>query len=572
MQNGRVSTIRFNEWICVCAQYEKAVARIGRQVYQAYTRGLVSDYACMEMCKEISQAFADSKQIRADLEEELERDALRGLSVEEAKKAEEVLQLTEGQKFMRRVKLKMTKLMGRQAVNRSLQSYRDRVRDLSRDLGLRALALHDKEPILKMESHLRLCQLAVKLDEDSNKKWEEIVSGKSEKGGLDISFHHMLISFIGSFANFSRNTALGKMLLKLVKYNPEEEERKLTKQFEGTTTAAALEAQMAEVEEPDLDIGREMASMEQEYEETPADWGLPPRPAMESWVPDIASSWSPDISEPEPTPVAPPSPPVDLPKPQVVRQRPAEPAKSAWAPSAPVGEPDSWVPPAPASSAPRIAQVAKASDDDEEVDDWASEGFDEEAAHDSGARLGSAPGATPRVGAPAVEQPAQPAAYRAESPPSPARPAASTAPSSPIASKAQPAEEIPLPPLPPLPSRPLRSTETPPPHPAPLRPSVPPRPSAPPRPAVPAPPSSVPAADDPLLKLLRSEPVAEPMDDDNLLPAFLRERQDDDSDLSNFIPDLPDSVDSSLKIMPFGTSRKKPDEGGGESFIPQMPE
>ena len=143
MQNGKVSTIRFNEWICVCAQYEKAVARIGRQVYQAYSRGLVSDYACIEMCKDISQAFSDSKQIRADLEEELERDALRGLSVEEARKAEEVLQLTEGQKFVRKVKLKFTKLMGKQAVNRSLQSYRDRVRDLSRDLGLRALALHD---------------------------------------------------------------------------------------------------------------------------------------------------------------------------------------------------------------------------------------------------------------------------------------------------------------------------------------------------------------------------------------------------------------------------------------------
>ncbi len=558
MQNGKVSTIRFNEWICVCAQYEKAVARIGRQVYQAYSRGLVSDYACMEMCKDISQVFADSKQIRADLEEELERDALRGLSVEEAKKAEEVLQLTEGQKFMRRVKLKMTKLMGRQAVNRSLQSYRDRVRDLSRDLGLRALALHDKEPILKMDSHIRLCQLAVKLDEDSNKKWEEIVAGKSEKGGLDISFHHMLVSFVGSFANFSRNTALGKMLLKLVKYNPEEEEKKLTKQFEGTTTAAALEAQMAEVEEPDLDIGREMASMEREYEETPTDWGLPPRPAMESWVPDIASSWSPDISEPELTPVAPPpSPPVETPKPQVVRQRPAEPAKSAWTPSAPVEElHDSWVPPAPAPAAPRIGQTA-ASVDDEEFEDWASEGSEEEVSSSPGARLGGAPGATPHIGTPTVvEQPIPP------------KPPAAAIPPSPPAPRPQPSEEeIPLPPLPPLPSRPLRSTETPTP-----RPSAPPHPSAPPRSAVPGPASGAPTGDDPLLKLLRSEPVAEPLDDDNLLPAFLRERQDDDSDLSSFIPDLPDSVDSSLKAMPSGTHRKRPDEGGGESFIPQMPE
>lgn len=595
MQNGKVSTIRFNEWICVCAQYEKAVARIGRQVYQAYSRGLVSDYACIEMCKDISQAFSDSKQIRADLEEELERDALRGLSVEEARKAEEVLQLTEGQKFVRKVKLKFTKLMGKQAVSRSLQSYRDRVRDLSRDLGLRALALHDKEPILKMESHIRLCQLAIKLDEDSNKKWEEIVAGKSEKGGLDISFHHLLVSFVGSFANFSRNTALGKMLLKMVKYNPEEEEKKLTKQFEGTTTAAALEAQMAEVEEPDLDIGREMATMERDYEETPTDWGLPPRPAMESWVPDVASSWSPDLSAPEPTPPA-PAPVAEAPKPQVLRQRPAEPAKGAWSPSAPAEEEDHWAPPAPApaAAAPRIGK-AKAAEAEEEFDDWASEGMEEEVSADPSPRLGGAPGASgglpgyrgpspvgsekPAQAPPAPSPTATPVAppVAAAPPVAPPPQQAPSPPTSPV--RPQSSEDIPLPPLPPLPTRPLRSsTETPPPG---TRPSAPPagRTSGAPRPAAPGANAGVPVrpttppADDPLLKLLRPEPTPEPLDDDDLLPAFLRERKDDDiGDVSGFIPDLPDSVDSGLKIMPFGANRNKADEGPGETFIPQMPD
>lgn len=557
MQNSRVSTIRFNEWICVCAQYEKAVARIGRQVYQAYSRGLVSDYACMEMCKEISQTFADSKQLRADLEEELERDALRGLSVEEAKKAEEVLQLTEGQKFVRKVKLKMTRLMGRQAVNRSLQTYRDRVHALSRDLGLRALALHTKEPILKMESHMRLCQLAVKLDEDSNKKWEEIVSGKSEKGGMDVSFHHMLISFLGSFANFSRNTALGKMLLKMLKYNPEEEEKKLTKQFEGTTTAAALEAQMAEVEEPDLDIGREMASMQREYEETPSDWGLPPRPAMESWVPDVASTWSPDISEPAPAPKAEPAPPppsttVETSRPQVLRPRASDPGKAAWTPSAPVEEQSSWTAPAATPSLARIGQESPA--EVEEVDDWAAEAFEEDVAQSqTGSRLGGVPGGPARLSPPALHEREKPQSASEQA----------TAPSS---------KEIPLPPLPPMPSRSLRSDS-----PTSVDPLAPVK-----RP-------STTAGDDPLLKLLKSDPAPpkaaqprsappeptrpEPLDGDDLLPAFLRDRpEEESSDLSGFIPDLPDSVDSSLKIIPFGTQRKKDDEGEADSFIPKMPE
>ena len=620
MQQGRVSTIRFNEWICVCAQYEKAVARIGRQVYQAYSRGLVEDYSSTETCKEISQAFADSKAIRAELEEELERDALRGLSVEEAKKAEEVLQLSEGEKVWRQIKLRFTKLMGKQAVNRSLQGYRDRVRDLSRDLGLRALALHDKEPVLKMESHLRLCQLALKLDEDSNKKWDEIVAGKSEKGGLDISFHHQLIAFIANFASFSRNTAFGKMLLKLVKYNPAEEEQKLTKQFEGTKTAAALEAQMAEVDEPDLDIGREMASMQREYEETPSDWGLPPRPDMDSWVPDVASSWSTDISsEPvAPEPVVAPPAPKETSKPQVLRQRPSEPPNSGWASSPaqeeplhsswatsptleepvakgwspsspPPNEPDQWIPPAPTAPPALSTRVEGANSLEEVEEDWASEGFEESPADDpSKPRLAGAP-ALPQAPVidTVIEKPtphplvsntptvtAPPASLKTEvsppvSPPPTTPTLVSNDPPAPPQRAVAPksVEEIPLPPLPPLPSRPLRSTES-------LTSGPPTHSSSAPAPASPVPAPKPMASDDPLLRLLKSEPTApEAMDDDDLLPAFLRERRDDDaSDLSSFIPDLPDSVDSGLKIMPFGANRKQGDEDDGGSFIPQMPD
>lgn len=636
MQQGRVSTIRFNEWICVCAQYEKAVARIGRQVYQAYSRGLVEDFASSETCKEISQAFADSKNIRAELEEELERDALRGLSVEEAKKAEEVLQLSEGEKVWRKIKLAMTKLLGKQAVNRSLQGYRDRVRELSRDLGLRALALHDKEPVLKMESHLRLCQLAIKLDEDSNKKWDEIVAGKSESGGMNISFHHQLIAFIANFASFSRNTAFGKMMLKFVNYNPEEEEKKLTKQFEGTKTAAALEAQMSEIEEPDLDIGREMATMQREYEETPSDWGLPPRPAMESWVSDIASSWSPDFAdEPsKPEPVAPPTAPVETSKPQVLRQRPSEPTNkgwtnsssaalteplhsswssspvsnepsaspdwsssddpsesigSDWAPSATPTEPEQWVPPAPVSARPE--QPTPPADDVEE--DWASEMLDDDVPMDdpSRPRLAGAPALTPPTNTntmvePPVQKPLTastptvttppPTAPAVRAPEPPTAPSQLASPSTPTLVSIEPPkppqrpaapksiEDIPLPPLPPLPSRHLRSTES-------LTSGPPSRPT----PATPPPaPAPAPMAnDDPLLRLLKNEPIApDPIDDDDLLPAFLRDRHDDSPDPSSFIPDLPDSVDLGLKILPFGGNRKKDDDEDNGSFIPQMPD
>lgn len=703
MEQGRVSTIRFNEWICVCAQYEKAVARLGRQVYQGYSRGLVRDHQAVEMCKEISQAFGDSKQIRADMEEELERDALHGLSVEEAKAAEEILELTQGEKIMRNIKLQVTKFLGRGAVNRSLQSYRDRVRDLSRDLGLRALAVYEKdEPVLKLEGHKRLCQLALNLDAESNKKWDEITKSKTESGGLNLSFHTQLISFIASFASFSRGTAIGKMLLKALKYDAREEEKKLTKQFEGSKTAEALEAQMAEVDEPDMDIGREMATMERDYVTTPTEWGLPPRTNDDAWIPDTSDTWSSTVEEAPPKPAAlrpntpvpamPPKPGAvgsgDGPKPQVLRQRRPSDSLSgaeAWAmgnsaPPAP-SEPEAWSAPAgptrigqapaPTASSPAFESMDDdwgsapvstsqaeapvedwAADDDEAeedwgsepaapaVDDWAAEPLEDDTpigpvrlgGHPTlsgGSPLGVTPppSRTPTIGggAPPAHPggPARPAAPPAR-PHGPARPQAPAAsgpgvppprPHSPQPGQAPQAPRTPQPPVaPPRPARPA-------PPPGMVAPAAQARPGGPPpgRPlspediprlpissqeslaSIPMPGRHIPTEsmisaprlpithdsiafsargaagntnDDPLLKLLRNESAqnAQVNDDDDLLPAFLRERKDDDLDeAGSFIPDLPDSLDSGLKILPFGSQPKKGDEPP-EPFIPQMPD
>jgi hypothetical protein len=546
MQQGRASTIRFNEWICVCAQYEKAVARIGRQVYQGYSRGLISDNHALELCKEISQCFADSKKIRADLEEELERDALHGLSAEEARAAEDALEMSSTQRAMRRAKLKLAKLMGRNAVNRNLQSYRNRVVELSRDLGLRALAMHTKDPLLKMEAHLRLCQLAVNLDQESNKKWEEITQAKNAKGGMDLSFHTMLISFVSNFANFSRNTALGKMLLKLLKYDSVEEEKKLTKQFEGSKTADALVAQIAEVDEPDPDIGREMATMEKDYVETPSDWGLPP--VADTWIPDTSENWSPTpvkespksppapASVPKPEPAKPASSP-DGPKPQVLRRRQPEPfaATDVWAPpedkEAPAASPAPVSEPPPAAPV-RIGQNPMAAASVEE--DWSTESPEDDEPVPQAPRLGSPPSLSPASPPASPPRPLPTAGDVAGGPAKP--PAMPPKPSALGATRPQP----PLPLQPPEPTRPLELRSE----------------SAASKPQ---------SEEDPLLRLLRTEEKS----DDDLLPAFLRDRMDHESfDSTAFIPDLPDSVDSGLKIIPFGSQPSK----DNDTFIPKMPD
>lgn len=353
MSEGRFSTIRFNEWICITAQYEKTVARIGRQVYQGYSRGLIVDFTALEMCKQISDTFAEARSMREDLEEELERDALDGLNVEETKIADEHRSLTQAQKTKRTFKLKIAKFMGRAAINRKLAAHRDQVRDHSRDLGLRALACYKDNPLLKVKGHKSLCRLADQLSEDADVKWQEIVKTNKESGG-GLSFHTILINFIGSFANFGKNTPLGRAVLKYFKYDEAAENKKLKEAYQGSATAEVLRAQLEEIEEPHLDVGREMDNMQQEYEETPVEWNLPssgnepesypaytpaPEQATEKWEP-VADTWDPGTAAdddfldavaevPSFEPATEPAPPAPSGGPTLLRRRP-EPEAESW--------------------------------------------------------------------------------------------------------------------------------------------------------------------------------------------------------------------------------------------------
>lgn len=355
MAEGRFSTIRFNEWICITAQYEKTVARIGRQVYQGYSRGLLVDFTALEICKQISDTFAEARSMREELEEELERDALDGLNVEETKIADEHRSLTQAQKTKRTFKLKIAKFMGRAAINRKLAAHRDQVREYSRDLGMRALACYKDNPLLKVKGHKSLCRLADQLNEDADVKWQEIVKTNKENGG-GLSFHTILINFVGSFANFGKNTPLGRAVLKYFKYDEAAENKKLKEAYQGSATAEVLRAQLEEIEEPHLDVGREIDSMQQEYEETPVEWNLPslgnepesypsftppaPEQATEKWEPE-ADTWEPDTAadddfldavaevpafEPAAEPTPPPAPSAG---PTLLRRRP-EPEAESW--------------------------------------------------------------------------------------------------------------------------------------------------------------------------------------------------------------------------------------------------
>lgn len=421
------------------AQCEKAVSRLGKQCYQGYARGLIKDKVALQICMEMSETFKEAKELRAELEEEIERDALDGLSLEEARKADEHRTVTNVGKVKREAKLRLTRFAGRQTVNWHLQNHRDKVKKLSHELGSRALIMHEKEPLLEVKGHQTLCELANRLDEDANEKWEEIVAGGSvggAKGISALSFHTLLVQFIANFANFSKGTQLGDLLLRLFKYDSAEEEQKLADHYKGTEAAAALEAQLQEVEEPDLDIGRELATMEAAYTATPEEWDMPPT-ETEAWVPDNSgepetwgedgaakeeAGWGSESSESEKgtdwsTPPAATetwstdssaetsgtdwsSPPAAAQESTDWSSAPAEEAATDWsAPAAPKNDWASQPAPMASANAPRIGQapVPSASEDDEWPD------------------MGQAPAPAPPVAA-------APAPPPAPTPPPPAAP------------------------------------------------------------------------------------------------------------------------------------------------------
>lgn len=550
MGKGRASAIRFNEWICLSAHFEKAVNRIGRQVYQAHARGLVYDHSANETCKEISQTFADAKKVRQELEEDLERDALHGLSLEESQKAEEVLELSEGAKIKRKVRLKITQLLGRYRVNKQLEGYKNRVEELSKDLGLRAVAIAKDNPLLESKEHAKLCQLAIKLEEESNKAWDEITRSKKESGGSSISFHTILINFMGSFAKYSQDTPLGKMVLKAMKYDSKAEEQKLTKQFEGSKAAAALEVQMAEAEEADYDIGKAIAKLESEYKMIDPEPQKTAKAQASSWESDIDDTWPAQKAEKLPPsapakPIAPVIPAAHQPKPQVLRKRGPEvnkAAASAWASSDPF-------------AAPATPQK------EESTEGWLGEPPKQNA--DPGSEKSPVLGGVkyPPAAAPpssSYKPPERQGTIGNASPP--VRPAIPPPAVSPTPTLFQP---------------PTRLED----GPSKAGPSLP-SPQRSPMRSLDLSPDSLAAAPPPAMGITRpapSPPATDLYSDDNLLPSFLRDRKEESSQdsPSAFIPDLPESESSgsdSLRLLPFGLAKEPSEAQEDEPFIPEMPD
>ena len=128
MSQAQVSTILFNEWICVSAEEEKTLSRIGKGVYSAFLKKKLVDPTAIDYCSQISELFNEARVIREELQDEMERDALKGLSLEETKKLDSDFEPGPVQKIVRSAKLFTSRIVGRVNISQRLGSHRNKIK------------------------------------------------------------------------------------------------------------------------------------------------------------------------------------------------------------------------------------------------------------------------------------------------------------------------------------------------------------------------------------------------------------------------------------------------------------
>lgn len=147
-------TLLFNEWITLVGLHEELLASIGNDLFREFARGKAAyDFATTEICREIATRLAQCQQHQDEVLRELGHG--RGL-------------LTRG-------------LAGWYA-ERSLSSFRANVLELQLQLGRRALAVYDTQPLLEGQAHRDRCLASVRLGRAAERKWQEIVCLRGRRG------------------------------------------------------------------------------------------------------------------------------------------------------------------------------------------------------------------------------------------------------------------------------------------------------------------------------------------------------------------------------------------------------
>ena len=385
MKDSRLSTILFNEWICLTSEFEKSLARLGRQVYQGFAHGKVHDEPSLELCRQISDAFKEAREAREKMEDDFREQQLGAFQAAEAE-AEAQAENIKGDKKKelqasvskagRKAKYGLTKGLFRYFVNRELVSFRQRVQDLSKELAMRALTRYDIEPIMDIQAHHDLCQLTLKLEKDADDKWKEILENHKGKKESKQSFHLTLMQFSASFAEYARKTRLKPLFEKFLKVDFSKQQSTLKEMYEGSRVSEVIEEVETREREAEEKLealenpGDQMAALERAFSAPVA--APPPAPSAPRLGQRPIPGSAPPTQEPVPAqptaagppPTPPPAPPPAAPVPRPPDLRKSPPPRRRFGGERPPGEPrkrSGLVPPPPEPSLPAPSANASSS-------------------------------------------------------------------------------------------------------------------------------------------------------------------------------------------------------------------
>jgi len=235
-QTKRAAALLVNEWICVTGQYEKAMNRLGRELYQCYKAGQLSDEEASEYCRVLDGIFNQAKSLRTELKFDLHnavnnRARAKNAHVQRAKSKI-------GGVFTIGVLQYWDQL--------NIPKYKEAASGTILALSNRALGCADRgDPLIDSSSHERLCKLALALEKECQTSWKRLVElRQGDKGSKSLSLATITVNLFMGIGRFAKKSKYTQKIAKLMKYNERVEISKLLSRFAGRPEEYALREQL----------------------------------------------------------------------------------------------------------------------------------------------------------------------------------------------------------------------------------------------------------------------------------------------------------------------------------------
>lgn len=178
---------QMNHWIALTAELEDTREAIAKNIFKLYKANKVHNDFAAEQCRKIDELYKDAKKYEAEL-----ADDFKGYTDADPKKQGGVASKAQGA---------AANFLSKLYIKQSVAAYKRNFKDQFMELGQKAItSLDDGISLCDDAQVLKLCRYALKLQKDSNERWEEIqiLHRENVKGS----------AFLGAVQQFFTNLAV----------------------------------------------------------------------------------------------------------------------------------------------------------------------------------------------------------------------------------------------------------------------------------------------------------------------------------------------------------------------------